>query len=89
MSTFTLRMTSARTIQINGTDGVLALSVQADPSGGSFNFLGNYVFKRITPNTLVLTNGQGVNLIAQSTAQPLDNITITWVSGTVDVVITC
>ena len=89
MSTFTKQITSSQTIVIDSTDGVLALSVQAAPSGGAFNFLGTYVFKGIQPNNLELTDGQGVNLIAPSTAQPIDNVTIEWVSGTVEVLIFC
>ena len=89
MSTFTKSMTGTQVITIDSNDGVLALSVQAAPGGGAFNFLGSYVFKGIQPSDLVLTDGQGVNLIAPSTAQPLDNITIEYVSGTVEVLIFC
>jgi hypothetical protein len=87
MNTFTTVMSSSQTIAINKEDGVMALSVQAAPGGGTFNFLGNYTFKGIPPTALSLTNGQGVTLFAASTASPLGGITIQWVSGTVEVVI--
>lgn len=87
MNTFTKQITSAQTIQIDVSDGVQSLSVQAAPAGGAFNFLGAYPFKGLTPSNLVLTNGQGITLFAPSTSQPLSSITIEWISGTVDVVI--
>jgi hypothetical protein len=84
---FTTQMTGTQTIDINKEDGVIALSVQAAPTGGSFEFLGNFSFKGLSPAPLGLTNGQGVTLIAASTASPLSDISIEWVSGTVDVLI--
>lgn len=85
-SIFTTQLTSTKVITINNPDGVSAISVQANPTGGSFNFLGNFPFQNMTPNNLLLSNGQGVNLFANAN-QPLSNITIEWVSGTVDVII--
>lgn len=87
MSVSTIRMTGTQTLTIAKTDGVLSLSVQAAPTGGVFNFLGNFPFQGIPGETLVLSNGEGVNLIANSAANPLTDITITWVSGVVNVVI--
>ena len=87
MVTFTKQITSSQTIQINASDGVASLSVQASPSGGSFSFLGSLPFKGMTPSALTLTDGQGVNLVAANSAQPLSGITITWISGIVEVVI--
>jgi len=87
MNTFTTIMTSSQTISIDKADGVMSLSVQAAPGGGTFNFLGNYTFKGVPPTALSLTNGQGVTLFAASTAATLSGITIQWVSGTVEVVI--
>ena len=87
MSVSTIRMTGTQTITIAKSDGVISLSVQAAPSGGAFNFLGSFPFQGLTGETLVLTNGEGVNLIANSSSNPLTDITITWVSGVVNVVI--
>ena len=87
MSVSTIRMTSSQTITINKSDGVMSLSVQAAPAGGVFNFLGSFPFQGVAGETLVLSNGEGVNLIANSSATPLTDITITWVSGVVNVVI--
>ena len=87
MNTFTKRITSSQTITINASDGVMSLSVEAAPSGGSFNFLGSYEFKGITPSNLILTDGESISLIASSTSKTLSGITIQWVSGIVNVLI--
>jgi hypothetical protein len=87
MSVSTIKMTGTQTINIDRADGVMSLSVQAAPSGGSFSFLGNFPFQGVAGETLTLSDGEGVNLIANSTQNPLSNITITWISGIVNVVI--
>jgi len=87
MNTFTQQITSAQTIVLNPSDGVVSISVQAAPGGGVFNFLGTYQFQGLTPSNLVLTDGQGVTLTSPSTSSPLSGIIVEWVSGTIEVVI--
>jgi hypothetical protein len=87
MSVSTIRMTAAQTINITSADGVLSLSVQSAPAGGEFLFTGSFPFQGVAGETLVLSNGEGVNIIANSAANPLTDITITWQSGVVNVVI--
>jgi hypothetical protein len=86
MNTFTKQITSATTINITPQDGVISLSAMAG-STGVFNFLGSFVFQGLTPSNLVLSNGQGITITAPSTNSPLSGITIEWVSGTVELVI--
>jgi len=83
----TIKMTGTQTIVINPSDGILSLSVQAAPTGGSFSFLGNYSFQNVASETLTLGDGQGVNLTANTAASPLSDITIIWLSGVVNVVL--
>jgi len=87
MNTYTQQIVSAQTIVFNPSDGVVSISVQAAPGGGVFNFLGTYKFQGLTPNNLILANGQGVTLTSPSTSSPLSGIIIEWVSGTVDIII--
>jgi hypothetical protein len=49
--------------------------------------VGNLPFKGLLPTTVNLSAGQGINLSAMSPASPLDGITITYGSGSVDVLI--
>lgn len=86
MNTFTKQLTSATTITITPSDGVISLSVMA-ASTGVFNFTGSYAFQGLAPTALTLTNGEGITITAPSTNTPLSGITIQWVSGTVDLVI--
>lgn len=86
MRFYTTTLTSG-SITINITDGAMFVSVQADPTSGSATVLGNLPFKGLSPSAVSLSSGQGINISALSPASPLDGITITWVSGSVDVLI--
>lgn len=81
--TYTL---SSGSLTINASDFAYFVSLQAD-SSGSCNVLGGIPFKGISPNNVNLTAGQGLNLSALSTSSPLSGITITWVAGTIDIVV--
>ena len=86
MRFFTRTLTSG-SLAISITDGAMFVSVQCDSSTGSATILGNLPFKGQSPTAVTLTAGQGVNISALSPASPLDGITITWVAGSVDVLI--
>lgn len=86
MRFFTYSLTSG-SITINSTDSAMFVSLQCDSSTGSCNVAGNFPFKNLTPNAVTLGAGQGINLSALSPQNPLDGLTITWVSGTIDIVI--
>lgn len=86
MRFFTRTLTSG-SLSIAITDGAMFVSVQCDSSTGSATILGNLPFKGQSPTAVTLTAGQGVNISALSPASPLDGITITWVAGSVDVLI--
>jgi len=85
MRVFTYTLTSG-SITISQTDGVMFLSVQCATSS-SCTVLGNLPFKNLTPATVTLSAGQGINLSALTPISPLDGITITNTSGSVDVLI--
>ena len=86
MRVFTYTLSSSSTININQTDGVMFLSVQCSTTG-SCTVLGNLPFKNLTPATVTLSAGQGINLSALTPVSTLDGITITWLSGSVDILI--
>jgi len=88
MNTFTKTLTSSQTITINSADGVVGLSVEAAPSGGSFTLLGSYPFKGMAPTTLTLSDGESFVLTATAPNNTLSGITVAWVSGTVKLIIT-
>jgi len=91
MNIFTAQITSGssaslKTINLSPEDGVVSISVQAS-TVGVVNVLGAYQFQGLTPSNLVLSNGQGVTLTSNFTNSPLSGITVQWVSGTVELVI--
>jgi len=86
MRFFTKTLTSG-SLSIAISDGAMFVSVQCDSSTGSATILGNLPFKGLSPTAVSLSAGQGVNISALSPASPLDGITITWVAGSVDVLI--
>jgi hypothetical protein len=86
MRFFTYSLTSG-SITINSTDSAMFVSVQCDTSSGGCTVAGNFPFKNLTSTAVSLGAGQGINLSALTSQNPLDGLTITWVSGTVDVVI--
>ena len=73
------------TIEFN--DGAMFISIITDPSSGGCTVNGNIPFKTLPSIPVTLSAGEGVNISALSPASPLDGITITHVSGSVDLLI--
>jgi|GEM_PF-1623064 len=82
--TYTL---SSGSLTISAIDGANFLSLQTDSTSGQCTVLGGIPFKGLNPQAVSITAGQGVNFAALSPASPLDGITITWVSGNIDIII--
>ena len=78
---------SSGSLVISITDGAMFLSVKADSTLGSCTVTGNIPFKGVNANPVTLTSGDGMNISALSPQSTIDGITITWLSGTVDVFI--
>lgn len=81
--TFTL---SSGSISITSSDGVNQLSVEANASS-ECTIEGNFPFQGLTSGPITLEGGQSITLITNNPSNPLDGVTITWVSGTIDVLI--
>jgi hypothetical protein len=85
MRIFTFTLTSG-SISINTNDGVTQLSIEANASS-ECTIEGNFPFQSFTSSPIVLEGGQSVTLMAMSPASPIDGVTITHVSGTIDILI--
>ena len=85
MRIFTYTLTSG-SISINTNDGVTQLSIEANASS-ECTIEGNFPFQTFTSSPIVLEGGQSVTLMAMSPASPIDGVTITHVSGTIDILI--
>lgn len=84
MRLFTYVLNSG-SIQINNSDGVTAFTVQAN-SSSACNITGNISFKGLNSSSVTLESGESYTQTSNPNS-PLDGITITWVSGTVDILI--
>ena len=84
--TFYTTTLSGGTLQIDSADGAMMISIEPN-SGSSCTVLGTLPFKGLTPNAIILDANQVLTLSAQSPTSPLSGLTITHVSGTVDIVI--
>lgn len=82
--TYTL---SSGSLTINAADGAMFLSLQTDSTSGNCTVLGGIPFKGLNPQAVSITAGQGINLAAINPTSPLDGITITHVTGSIDIVV--
>jgi hypothetical protein len=84
MQLFTYTLSDG-SISIDAVDGVTQISVQANISG-SAEVLGSFQFKTLPSNAITLSDGQSITITA-NTNSPLDGVTITHITGSVDIVI--
>jgi hypothetical protein len=82
--TYTL---TAGSLQINAQDGAFFVSILTEGTNSGCTVQGAIPFKQINPTAVTLENGEGVNFSALSPTSPLDGITITWVQGSVDIIV--
>ena len=80
------RQLSSGSLVLNREDGAQVVSIQSRANGQCL-FTGNLPFKGVLPTPVALSAGDVFNYAASSPASPLDGITITNVSGDVDIVI--
>lgn len=85
MRVFTYTLSSG-SITINTVDGVTQISVEAN-AASECTIEGNFPFQSFTSSAIVLEAGQSVTLMASTPASPIDGVTITHVSGTIDILI--
>lgn len=85
MQIFTTTLSSG-SLQLLREDGAQVVSIQARANGQCL-FTGNLPFKGTLPTPVALSAGNVFNYAASSPASPLDGITITHVSGDVDIVV--
>jgi len=85
MQIYTTTLTSG-SLTLNKEDGAMLVSL-AIPTNSSCTFIGNLPFKNVAPTEITLSGGQVFNLATPTPISPLDGIVITWVSGSIDIVI--
>jgi len=86
MTVYTSTLTSG-SLTITADDYVSFLSVKAANTASSFEFTGSAYFQQVLSSSVTLSNGDGVSLTAPSPQSPIQGVTITWLSGSVDIII--
>lgn len=86
MKIHTRTLTTGQSLALAAIDGAMMISIQV-ATGGSATYEGGISFAGQASTPLAISEGQIVTVTALSPASPLDGITITSVSGDVDIVI--
>ena len=84
--TFYTTTLSSGSLEILTADGAQMVSIEPN-SASSCTVLGSLPFKGNSPNPITLDANQVLTISAASPSSPLNGITITWVSGTVDIIV--
>jgi len=84
MRLFTYELTSG-SLSIDFYDGVTQISIQGNPSS-SATIQGNFTFKGLASTGIELSGGESIT-IQTPTNSPVDGLTITHVSGSIDILI--
>lgn len=85
MKFFTTSLTSG-TFVIAASEGASLLSIQPQDSS-SCTVLGGIAFNGVQPSAILISNNNALTLTSSSPNSPLDGITVTWVGGTVDIIV--
>jgi hypothetical protein len=86
MKFWTYTLTSG-SLQINVADGASFISILTNATNSSCTVQGGIPFKQLNSNAVTLSNGEGANFSALSPASPLDGLTITWIQGSIDIIV--
>ena len=86
MTFWTSTLTSG-TFVLNSSDGASFISIQTDVVAGQCTVTGGIPFKGLPSTPVGLSLGQGLNFSSASSASSLNGITITWIAGTIDIVV--
>jgi hypothetical protein len=85
MSRLFTKVLNSGSVKIDYPDGVTSFTIQAN-SSSACTITGNITFKGMTSGAVILENGESYTQ-QSATNTPIDGVTITWVSGTIDLLI--
>ena len=83
---FHTRKLTTGTLTINRSGGVSLVSVQAQDSS-SCTVQGSVGYDGVNSDALTIQNGQIFTVASQNSQNTIDGLVITWVSGTIDIVL--
>ena len=85
MTIYTQALTSG-TFVVSAAQGASMISIQPQDSS-SCTFLGSGTFNGLQSSALTISNNNTLTISSSSPTSPLSGITITWVSGTIDIIV--
>jgi hypothetical protein len=85
MKIFTTSLTSG-TFTVSASDGASFISILPLDSS-SCNVLGGIAFKNMASTNIPLSNNNAWAVTSSNPSFPLDGITITWISGTINIMV--
>ncbi len=86
MQFYTTTLNNGESLTIARADGAQMITVEPN-SSSSATFLGNLPFKGNSPSAITLDANQILTISCSTPTSPLDGITVTCTSGTVDIVV--
>jgi hypothetical protein len=86
MTFFTTTLTSG-SLTINKEDGVSLISIVTDSTSGSCTVLGGGTFQGMSSTPTPLSMGQGANFVSTNPQYSLSQLTITWIAGSIEIII--
>jgi len=86
MQFYSTTLNNGDVFTISRADGAQMVSIEPNTSS-SATFLGNLPFKGQSPTAVALDANQILTITSSTPTSPLDGITITCTSGTVDIIV--
>ena len=83
---FFTKTLSSGTFVVSASKGATMISIQTNTSS-SCDIIGGTTYNGEQSTAFTISNGQGLTLGVENGSNPLDGLTITWVSGTIDIII--
>jgi hypothetical protein len=84
--TFYTQTLSSGTFVLSTAQGASMISIQPQASS-SCTFIGSGTFNGLQSSAITISNNNTLTISASSPTSPLNGITITWLSGTVDIIV--
>jgi len=85
MTFFTKTLTEG-TFVLSASEGASMISIQPQTSS-SCTFIGSGTYNGASSSAITISNNNTLTISSSSPTSPLNGITITWVSGTIDIIV--
>lgn len=84
--TFYTQTLTEGTFLLSAAEGASMISIQPQVSS-SCTFIGSGTYNGASSSEITISNNNTLTISSSSPTSPLNGITITWVSGTIDIIV--